>query len=239
MSDTVKCIIVDDEPLAIQIIEGYISRVPQLKLCGTCSDAMEAFQLLGSTKVDLMFLDIEMPGLTGIDFLKSITDRPQVIFTTAYREYAFDSYEVGVVDYLLKPVSFSRFFKAISKYQQLNTPSGQAVVTPQKTQLDGGSIYVYADKKNVKVYFSDIRYIESIKDYVRLHLEDKNVVSKDTISRYEASLPSQFIRVHRSYIVNTEHITAFTHQDIEIGDKEIPIGASYKRSVIESLKGGS
>jgi len=236
VSERVKCLIVDDEPLAIDVIKGYVSQVPQFELVGTCSDAMQAFQVLNKEKVDLLFLDIEMPGMTGLEFIRSLSSVPHVILTTAYREYALESYEMEVVDYLLKPISFGRFFKAVSKYLKL-TANTAAPQLPTNKPKERGSIYVYADKKNIKVYFEDILFIESIKDYVRIHTKGKNIVSKNTITRYEELLPDSFIRVHRSYIINLAKINAYTHHDIEIGEKEIPIGTSYKRVVMERLKG--
>lgn len=236
MSERISCLIVDDEALAIEVIKGYVSQIPQLELVATCANAMEAFQVLNSEKIDLLFLDIEMPGMNGLEFIKSLSTAPHVILTTAYREYAIESYEIEVVDYLLKPVSFGRFFKAVTKYLKLTADHGAPSLAPPMSK-EKGSIYVYADKKNVKVFFEDILYIESIKDYVRIHTPGKKIVSKNTITRYEELLPDSFIRIHRSYIVNTAKITAFTHHDIEIGEKEIPIGTSYKRGVIERLKG--
>ena len=234
MNPTIKCLIVDDEPLAINVLEGYLQQVPQLELVTTCSDAIQAFQQLNQHKIDLIFLDIEMPGINGIDFIKSLAHPPAIILTTAYREYAIESYEIDVVDYLLKPISFSRFFKAVTKFLNTKMDTVSESVSPSISQL--GSIYVYSEKKNVKVNFADILYIESLKDYIRIHTREKNIISKDTISRYEALLPDSFLRVHRSFIVNSAKISAFTHHDIEIGEKEIPIGASYKNRVLDWLK---
>ena len=236
MNQTIKCLIVDDEPLAIEVIKEYIERVPQLELVRTCPDAMEALQAVNNFTVDLLFLDIEMPEMNGIDFLKSLSNPPQVILTTAFRKYAFDSYDVDVVDYLLKPISFNRFFKSISKYIKLNSSKTQQSVIEKPQPSKSSSIYVYADKKNVKVHLDDIIYVESIKDYVRIHTEDKNLISKATITKYENLLPETFLRIHRSFIVNTTKITAYTQHDIEINTKEIPIGSSYKKKVSEYMK---
>ncbi|MEQ9404356.1 MAG: LytTR family DNA-binding domain-containing protein [Cyclobacteriaceae bacterium] len=235
MSELIKCLIVDDEPLAIDVIEGYVDQVPQLSLVDTCSDAMSAFQIINEQQIDLIFLDIEMPGINGISFIKSLSNPPAVILTTAFREYAIESYEIEVVDYLLKPISFDRFFKAINKH--LKSKTSTTTETPAIPAKAGGSIYVYSNKKNLKVYFDDILYVESIKDYITIHISDAQIISKSTITNYEELLPSSFLRVHRSFIINSAKITAFTHQDIEIGEKEIPIGTSYKRVVLEQLKG--
>lgn len=236
MNQTIKCLIVDDEPLAIDVIKEYIDRVPQLELVSTCNDAMEALQALSKHRVDLLFLDIEMPTMNGIDFLRSLSDPPQVILTTAFRKYAFDSYDVDVIDYLLKPVSFNRFFKSISKYNKLNSSQTTENTSEVSKPAKSSSIYVYADKKNVKVYLDDIIYVESIKDYVRIHTTRQTLISKATITKYENLLPQTFLRIHRSFIVNTLKITAYTQHDIEIEKKEIPIGSSYKKKVAEFLK---
>ena len=234
MNQKIKCLIVDDEPLAITVLKEFLEKVPQLELVNTCADALQAFQVISQEKIDLVFLDIEMPGLNGIDFIKSLANPPSIILTTAYREYAMESYEIEVVDYLLKPISFSRFFKAINKYlKSINNAVFEQAVEQKTSQ---GSIYVYSNKKNIKVYLEDILYIESLKDYVRIHTSQQQITSKDTISRYEELLPNSFLRVHRSFIINTEKISAFTQHDIEIGVQEIPIGSSYKKRVIELLK---
>ncbi len=233
MTTSIKCLIIDDEPLAVDVIKGYVNQMPQLELIDTCKDAMSAFQILNEQSIDLIFLDIEMPGINGISFIKSLTDPPAVILTTAFREYAFESYEIEVVDYLLKPISFDRFFKAINKYMKSESANVEVPTFPTKS---GSSIYVYSNKKNLKVYFDDILFVESIKDYITIHTPDDHIISKNTITNFEELLPSNFLRVHRSFIVNTAKITAYTHQDIEIGEKEIPIGTSYKKFVLEQLK---
>lgn len=235
MNPTIKCLIVDDEPLAINIIKEYISQVPQLELVSTCPDAIQAFQALNEYSIDLLFLDIEMPRLNGINFIKSLANPPAIILTTAYREYALESYEINVLDYLLKPISFPRFFKAVTKYLDAldSTPTPTPVPT---TKSRSGSIYVYANKKNIKVYFEEILYIESIKDYVRIHTTNKNIISKDTITNYENLLPNTFFRIHRSFIVNSAKISAYTPHDIEIGETELPIGVSYKKQILERLQ---
>ncbi len=232
----VKCIIIDDEPLAVTLIETHISKVPNLEIVATCNNAMEGFEILKSKAVDLMFLDIQMPMLTGIEFLKSISNPPKVIFTTAYREYAIESYELEVIDYLLKPIAFERFFKAINKYfktvdsHSKNLPS----VLEKKSSTD--FIYININKKHYKILFSEILYAESLKDYIRIHTEKQTFTTKDKISDFINKLPNYFLRTHRSYIINTRMITAFTTQDIELGAIEIPIGVSYRQQVLECLK---
>lgn len=231
----IKCLIIDDEPLAIEVIKAHLSQLPELELVAAFSNPVEAIDTLKQNHIDLIFLDIEMPLLTGIDFLKTVHNLPKVIFTTAYRNYAIESYELDVVDYLLKPIAFNRFFKAVNKYKNLvNITTSNP--TSRDEQIKNDHIYVNANKKHIKIRFSDILYIESIKDYVRIHLPNNSVMTKDAISNFEHKLPSEFLRVHRSYIVNTTKVTAFTKADIEIENKEIPIGASYKTKVIEILK---
>jgi len=237
MKNTFKCLIIDDEPLAIDVIKDYIQQIPQLELVGTCQDAMKAFEIINSQSIDLLFLDIEIPGINGIDFIKSLTNPPSVILTTAFREYALESYEIEVVDYLLKPISFNRFFKAITKFLKPSAENTLIEGSEPVASLVKGSIYVYSNKKNLKVFFDEILYLESIKDYVTIYTPGKKIITKNTITKYEEMLPDRFFRVHRSFIVNSSKISAYTHQDIEIGDKEIPIGTSYKRKVIEKLKG--
>lgn len=233
----IRCLIIDDEPLAIEVIKIHVSQLKELQLINTFNNPIEALEILKTGTVDLIFLDIEMPLLSGIDFLKTIPNVPKVIFTTAYRHYAIESYELDVVDYLLKPISFSRFFKAINKYKS-STHIPVATITPVDEEVTNNHMYVNANKKHIKIEFDDILYIESIKDYIRIHLANSTVVTKESISNFENKLPSEFLRIHRSFIANTNKITAFTKVDIEIGTKEIPIGASYKENVISFLKGG-
>jgi len=231
-----RCIIIDDEPLAVELIKEHTSKFSNIEIVGACNNAIEGLELLKSNEVDLMFLDIQMPMLTGIEFLKSLSNPPKVIFTTAYREYAIESYELEVVDYLLKPISFDRFFKAINKYFK-SIESAKTTNTTQSTkEEDSVFMYVNMNKKHHKIMFADILYAESLKDYVRVHTIDSSITTKDKISDFEKKLPSSFIRTHRSYIVNSEKITAFTAQDIEIGNIEVPIGISYKQNVLKALK---
>ena len=233
-----RCLIVDDEPLAIQLLEAHIAQVSMLEVVGTANNALEALEALKTAQIDLVFLDIQMPMLTGVEFLKSLAQPPKVIFTTAYREYAMEGYELNIVDYLLKPITFERFFKAINKYLDSRTPApSQAVEAPQVVkEVEAGHLFVNVNKKHIKVAFQDILYIESLKDYIKIHLPGQSLMTKEKISEFNQSLPDHFLRVHRSFIVNTKKVTAFTAQDVEIGDIEIPIGVSYKQAVLEGLK---
>ncbi|WP_436514919.1 LytR/AlgR family response regulator transcription factor [Ekhidna sp. To15] len=237
---SLKCLIVDDEPLAIEILQSYVERVDSLELVDTCSNAVQAFDVLKKEKVDLLFLDIQMPKLTGIEFLKALNPTPSVIFTTAYREYAVESYELNVVDYLLKPIAFDRFLMAINKVVE-NGNSSTSEMVNQVVESGNNSdpfLFLKVDRKMVKVYLKEITYIESLKDYVRVNTEDgKELVSLQKISYLEKKLPSDcFVRTHKSYIISLKKISAYTNSAIEVGGTEVPIGRSYKSEVVKVLK---
>ena len=227
---------VDDEPLAIELLEGHIQQFAQLELVATCWNAIDAFEVVKNTKVDIIFLDIQMPGLSGIQFVKSLQNSPAIIFTTAYREYAVESYELDVIDYLLKPITMDRFFKSITKYFDTVRSSIIQKEVSLTTVTEDEYMYVNTNRKYVKIVFKDVFYVESIKDYVRIHLENGTISTKDKISVFEQKVPSYFMRTHRSYMVNTHKITSYTMQEIEIGEIEIPIGISYKKEVIKKLQ---
>lgn len=232
---TIKCLIIDDEPLAIQIIERHVAQMPNMELVATFQSPLEAFELLKTEAIDLIFLDIEMPLLTGIDLVKALSQPPSIIFTTAYRNYAFESYELNVVDYLLKPITFTRFFKAVNKYKSLHQESTSPELPELHTPVHD-HLYVNINKKYVKILFEDILYVESLKDYIRIHTTREKMVTKDRIGAFEKKLPSTFLRIHRSFIVNTAKISAFTAKDVELGRLEIPIGERYKKGVLGFLR---
>ena len=238
----IKCVIVDDEPLAIRLIENHISQLEDLEVIATCNNAMKAFEILQREEVDLLFLVIQMPNMTGIDFLRSLKNPPKTIFTTAYRDYALESYDLEVVDYLLKPITFQRFFQAVEKYYRLSAaPLKKNLVEELATKQEEDFLILKSGSKYHKIAISSISYIESLKDYISIFTETKRIISKYKISAIEQKLENQnFLRIHRSYIVNCSKITAFTTNDIEVDEKELPIGASYKKQVleyIETLKG--
>lgn len=226
-----KCLIVDDEELARELIATHVQQLPDFEIVALCASAIEASSILKKERVDLLFLDIEMPVLKGTEFLKNLVNKPKVIFTTAHREYAIESYELNVVDYLLKPIVFNRFFKAIEKFLET-----QIVVETFHQKEKTSHIFVQSNKKNIKVLLDDILYIESIKDYIKIHTTNERLVIKHGISAFEDKLDDRFVRVHRSYIVNSNKVTAFTKQDIEIGNIEVPIGDMYKKIALERLK---
>jgi DNA-binding LytR/AlgR family response regulator len=228
-----KCIIVDDEPLAIEIMESYVAKVDQLKLEGTFRNAVSAFTFLQTHPVDLIFLDIQMPKLSGIDFLKTLKNPPKVIFTTAFRDYALDGFELEVADYLLKPIPFDRFLKAVAKV--LHHPAVQNA-NSAKVEVSDNYVYFKVDKKMIKTKMSEILYIESVKDYVKVKTGEKEIVTQQKISYLEESLPKeQFLRIHRSFIVNRERIDAYSATDVEIGKIHVPIGRNYKNDVMKVL----
>lgn len=237
----IRCLIVDDEPLALDVLEAYIERLDDLELVARLDNAVEAFNFLQKEEVDLLFLDIQMPKLTGIDLLKNISDPPQVIFTTAYRDYALQGYELNVVDYLLKPISFDRFLKAVNKVIQ-HQEKGEEVTGEGGTESGDGinyqeaHIYLKSDKKMVKVPLKEILYIESLKDYIRVFTPEKNVTAYQRISYMEEKLPSEkFVRIHRSFIINIDQIEAYSTSIVEVAGKEIPIGRNYRQDVLEVL----
>ncbi|GAA4430726.1 LytTR family DNA-binding domain-containing protein [Pontibacter saemangeumensis] len=218
-----RCIIVDDEPPAIKVLEKYIEMLPQLEICGTCKNAFEALSLLTKERVDLIFLDIHMPKLIGTELLRTLPHPPKVIFTTAHKTFAVEAFELDAVDYLLKPISFERFLKAVNKVLQINHP------LPETPSLTPSFVYFRADRKMIKVLLDEILYIESLRDYVVIHMKEaRELRVKITLNHVEGMLPDdQFLRIHRSFIASINKITAFTKTDVEIGSTELPIGKSF------------
>lgn len=231
----INCIIVDDEQLARQLIKRYVDKLPHLEVVAICKNSMEAMHELRSKKVDLMFLDIQMPDLTGVEFLKSINQKPAVIFTTAYKEYALEGYELDIVDYLLKPISFERFTKGVNKaidfIQSRNTQKSfkPDVKIPEKDHIN-----IKADHKIYKVKYTELKYIEGLGEYVTFHTSDKKIVSLASLKQLENILPSQqFIRVHKSFIINLSYVFSLYGNRLELGEKMIPVGRSYRDRVRE------
>ncbi len=231
-----KCIIVDDAPLAVEVIQSHLERFDLFELVATCSNAMEAFNVLSSTTVDLMFLDIEMPGIKGTVFLKNLVNPPKVIFTTAYREYAMEGFELNVVDYLLKPISIERFTKAISKFLHLNNMSLSDNESRPPDLKENDFIYINGNKKIYKIKLDDIFYVESKRDYIIVYYLDKELQVKYTISAFEKELPEKdFLRIHRSFIISLKHIKGFTANTVDLGVIEIPIGRNFHEQVFSRL----
>ena len=221
-----KCLVVDDEPLSRDLIESYISQIDTLEFVQTCSSAIEASTVLKETPIHLLFLDIEMPILKGVDFYKQLISRPDVIFTTAYRDYALDGFEVNAIDYLLKPIVFERFFSAIEKFlDKKNTHDSEVL----------NHIFISSHKKNIKLILDDIVVIESDKDYIKVCQKEKQNSYKLNLSTFEKKLDDRFIRVHRSFIINKDFISAYTKKTIELGSYKIPIGDFYRDDVLRKI----
>lgn len=229
--------IVDDEPLARELIHGHIEKLENFEIVAECSDAMKALSILREKQVDLVFMDIQMPQITGIEFLKTLKHPPKVILTTAYREYALEGFELDVVDYLLKPITFERFLKSVNKFYLMNQEEVQMVAntTADKPQEEN-FIYVKENKKVVKVYLSEIRFIEGLSEYVQIYTDKRKIITKTSMALMEEKLPPQnFLRIHKSFIVAVNKIEAFTANTIEIQGKELPIGRSFKNAVVSAL----
>lgn len=226
-----KTIIVDDEPLALEILEEFINKVPELKLVKKCQNAIEAGEILRKQDIDLIFLDIQMPQLTGIEFVKSLTKPPKIIFTTAYSQYALEGFELNAVDYLLKPISFDRFMKAVNKA----LPQAQASANTDHEEIEAGPdfIFVKADKKLVRLKYNEIQYVEGLKDYVIIKTDTGRVITLQTMKSLEEKLPTPpFMRIHRSYIVNLDKINAVVGNMVEVMEKgqpkSLPVGKNYR-----------
>jgi DNA-binding LytR/AlgR family response regulator len=234
----ISCLIVDDEPLARNLLREYVDKVSYLDLRGMCSSALEAIDFLRQQPVDLMFLDIQMPDLTGISFLKALQKKPMVIFTTAYSEYALESYDLDVVDYLLKPITFERFLRAVEKANQRRVLE-QAMPSNEKISPHESSpfIFVKDGTKMVKVNWEDILYIEGLKDYVTIHTRDQKIVTLQRLKVLETQLPAdKFIRIHNSYIVALNAIEVIYKNDVQIGKALLPISDSYKKAFKEFVE---
>jgi len=230
----VRCLLVDDEPLAIELLENHLKHFDNFEIVASCSNAIHALHILSTNTIDLLFLDIHMPQLSGIDFLKTLKKPPHTILTTAYREFAVESYDLEVTDYLLKPITFDRFFKAIERFLRHNSNPGKIVAVDQTPTAS--FIMLKSGIKHYKINVATILYIESIKDYIKVSTTENELIIKYKISDIETKLHNQgFLRVHRSFIVNKEEITSFSSLVIWVGQREIPIGPMYKKSAIEVL----
>ena len=228
-----RYIVIDDEQLSRKLIVSHAAKVDSLVFAGECSNAIDGANLLRKTRVDIIFLDIQMPELTGLEFIKTLKAPPAIVLTTAHREFAADAFELDVVDYLVKPISFERFLKAVNKltlYHQANEPSE----TPSEVP---GMIYVKADRKVFPVELGEILYIESLDNYVKVHLRNRTITTRENITQFEAMLPStQFVRIHRSFIVSRKHIESISSETVQISGKELPIGRAFKQTALRLLK---
>jgi len=235
----IRCLLIDDEPPALEVLESHISSINGLEIVAQCKNAIEALDVLHQKPIDLLFLDIKMPKMLGTDFLKNLSQPPKVIFVTAYRDYALEGYELNAVDYLLKPVSFERFVKAIIKVKLMMGQETISMVTDYKSNAEP-FVYMKADKIMNKVFINDIVYIESWKDFIKIYLSGgKNLLVKQSLSSMENMLSKhKFLRVHRSYIVSISKISGYKNLSIQINSTEIPIGRLYKQAVMTTLQAG-
>ncbi|MEP7377474.1 MAG: LytTR family DNA-binding domain-containing protein [Chitinophagaceae bacterium] len=234
-----NCIIVEDEPLAAEVLQDYIQQIPFLQLKAICGDAIYAIEILQKEKVDLIFLDIHLPKLKGLDFIKTLKHPPHVIIVSAYHEYALQGYEYNVIDYLLKPVEFSRFLMAVNKLRQ--SVQAETIVPSSTHSNERAYLFFNVGKKKVKIFLDEVLYIESLKEYIRIFTKTKSILTKFQLGQIESMLAkNNFIRVHRSFIVAKDKIDAFTAAEIEVNGKQIPVGRSYKelvQSILESPAG--
>ncbi|MEA5141320.1 LytR/AlgR family response regulator transcription factor [Arcicella rigui] len=237
-----KTLIVDDEPLALDVLETFIERIDTLELYGRCENGIQAFNYLNKGEIDLLFLDIEMPTLDGMELLKSLQNPPKVIITTAYREYAVESFELSVVDYLVKPIPFQRFVKAVNKVipkeKEIPTPSSQSISSFQITERNEKpeAMFIKVDKRIVKVNFADILFIESLKDYIRIHTVSGAYVTYQTMNGICEILPSEsFARIHKSFIVAIDKVTSIEAGDLVVCGKSLPIGRSFRDDILEKI----
>jgi DNA-binding LytR/AlgR family response regulator len=233
----IRCLVTDDEPLAIEVLKTFILSVPSLELVDTCSDAMETMTALQDHHIDLLFLDIEMPQISGTDLVRTLKNPPRIIFTTAHREFALEGFELNALDYLLKPITFNRFLKAVNKL----FPGSSENNFISKT-ADGlfNHLYIRCDRKMVKIDTGEILFIESLKDYVKIQTTTKSLITKQLISVLSQNLPQQhFLRIHKSFIVATDKIDSYTADTIQIGNYHLPIGRLYKYEVNRRLSASS
>ena len=233
-----KCLIIDDEPIAIRVIKNHLAAFSDFTLVASCSNALEAMPILSKEKIDLLFCDIQMPQITGVDFVRSLAHPPKVIFTTAYRDYAFEAFELNVIDYLLKPISFERFTRAINNFLELESmKNGSAPEKENESSKPREFIFLKADKKHYKIDLCDIYYFESLGDYVIAHTLGKKIVTKEKISTLAESLPkNQFLQIHRSYVVSISKIESVGPGFVEVNKKKLPVGRSYKTELTNLLQ---
>ncbi len=235
----INCVVVDDEPLAISVLKKYIAKIECLELSGTCTNAVQALQMLQKFSVDLLFLDIQMPQIMGTDFIRTLKKSPKIIFTTAYRKYAVEGFELDAVDYLLKPISFERFLKAMNKVLQTEIRAKDPTFQTNDTTAASANqcLYVRADRKMVKVLLDDILYIEGMNDYIKIITTKKTIITKRSLATLEETLPKDsFLRIHRSFIVAINKIDSYNADIIEIGKNELPIGRLFRHEVIKILE---
>jgi DNA-binding LytR/AlgR family response regulator len=230
-----NCIALDDEPLALDIIEAYVKKHPELNLVTRCNNAEEATEILKNHPIDLMFLDIQMPGINGLNFIRSLEQKPLFMFTTAYSEYAIDGFELDAIDYLLKPIAYDRFEKAVEKAKEYYSIKNNLDVI--ESDLENEYIFVKANQQLVKLSYGEILYVEAFADYVKIFLNDRKIVTLQTMKKMESKLPKDiFSRVHRSFIVNRKAVESFSTSICEVNGVKIPVGKSYKNDFVQLMK---
>ncbi|WP_158826194.1 LytR/AlgR family response regulator transcription factor [Mucilaginibacter lacusdianchii] len=231
-----NCLIVDDEPPAREILKRYIRQIPMLNLIDECNNALQALAVLQSHAIDLLFLDIHMPQVSGLELIKTLKAPPKIVLTTAFEQYALQGFELDVADYLLKPIQFDRFLKAVMKALPKEVVQDQVSERPVEPLSNQAFLYFRADRKMVKVLIKDIQYIESLKDYVKIITEKGTIITKYSIAALAVMLPEEsFIRTHRSFIVAIDKITSFTNESLEIQQYQIPVSKLYRQLVLKSL----
>lgn len=237
-----KCVIIDDEPLAQQLIGQYIADVPSLEVVATFQNGLDAMELLGKQSIDLLFLDINMPKINGLDLLRSMRNPPVVIITTAYREHAVDAYELDVVDYLEKPYSFHRFLRAIEKAKEKMIAANVGKVSAQAPSQEKSArfIFVKTNKKSLKIHLDDIHYVESLSDYVRFHLSDQRLTIHATLKTVEQWLPSaEFPRIHKSFMVALSKVVSVEGNQVKLAEQDLPIGSNYRKAFLQLVESHS
>ena len=238
------CLLVDDENLALRLLEDYINKIPQLTIVGKCQNALSALQILQTQQIDILFLDIQIPDLTGIELIKILKNKPEIILTTAYAEHALEGYQLDVTDYLLKPIPFERFVQAVNKAMEYRNLRNAGVSNMQVTSTPVSAaapaldyMFVKSDYKQIKVPYADILYIEGLREYVSIYTKEKRIVTLETLKNLELTLPAQqFLRIHKSYIINTTKVEALNGNMVEMGKIKVPIGKNYREATLSVLK---
>jgi Response regulator of the LytR/AlgR family len=233
----IQCLIVDDEPPARELLASYIDKMDDLEIRGQCSNALEAFAFLQKNPVNILFLDIQMPKMNGLELIKSLQERPRIILTTAYREFAVEGFELDVLDYLVKPISFERFLKSIAKYHQYHTLKQPAAGEDHDSAFEKAYMYFKVNKDLVKIFLNEIIYIESIKDYVKIVTTNRSIITYQRIGFMEEKLPeNRFVRIHKSYIISVDKIVSYNNEEVNVQSVSLPIGRNYKQQFLKCVE---
>lgn len=239
-NNTIRCLIIDDEPLAIKLIRTHLSRLDCFEVAGECRNALKAIEFLRHEKIDLMFLDINMPEITGLEFLKTIPDPPYVIITTAYREYAIEGYDLDVVDFLLKPISFERFLKAINRFCNRTKGATQAMPDNNSVPEQKKHVFIQDGKNTIKLPYDEVDYFEGYGEYVKVITSARTYIVRESLTEFENRLShDSFLRIHKSYIVNLRKIKGFSTIHVLLKNNELPIGRIYREKAMSALKKGN